>query len=354
MATWLWRAARRSKRATRTALGLPVVPPHSAPATRLATTEDLYHCFKLFLRREPDEAGWEVWTRQLEDAPVSFADLVQTFQTSEECRRLDPRVVQLDGYKICTRPADATVSAAILNDGEYEPNVIRELAPLLRPGVVFLDVGANLGYQTLMAAARVGPTGRVLAFEPNPDNLALLREGIRLNGFTNITLYPLAAADRERTIEMHPDGTNSTSLVSDPSAGGPAPARTTFRFSALGRCHTLKAVALDAVLADLDRVDVVKLDIDGGEPRALQGMDGLIRKHRPAAFVEYCPECIKHVSRVPPEVVLDYFYERDYDLYDLDRTSGKSARPLAKDEVLAAYAKCGITHLDLVAYPKRG
>ncbi len=322
------------------------------PDTRPATEEDIYYCYRLFLHREPDPAGLAGWVRRLAEGPFPLRDLVHTFMASEECRRSNPRVVQLDGYKLCVRPSDGTVSTAVLAFGEYEPNVIAELAPLLKPGGVFVDIGANIGYLTMLAAARVGPAGRVLAFEPNPDNVVLLREGIRANGFTNIELFPLGAADRQRTIEMYPDGQNSTSLVTDPAADDPSGVWQPYLSKTLGRRHVLKTAALDDVLGHLDRVDIVKLDIDGGEPRALDGMDRLVRRHRPVIFVEYAPVCIQLVSRVAPETVLDYFYARDYDLYNLDRATGKSPRPLAKDEVLAAFARCGITHLDLVAYPR--
>lgn len=339
MASRLDRAWWRGRRALRRWLGLGRPVPVAVPVGRPATADDLPHCFRLFLRREPSDADLATWAHELAQEPMSLDELVRAFRDSPECRRADAIRVALAEFVIHVLPSDVTTSADILTAGEYEPHVIRELAPLLRPGTVFVDVGANLGYQTLLAAARVGPTGRVHAFEPNPNNVALLRASLKANRFTNATVYPVAVSDRERAVWYRPDGANSTGTVAEVSPGQP----TAFR-----------AVALDDVLADLDRVDIVKLDIDGGEPRALRGMDGLLRRHRPVLFVEFCPECIRLVSDEPPDGMLEFLNERGYDLFDLDRVKGKSKRPLTKGEVLTAYEKCGITHLDLVAYPRRG
>jgi len=317
---------------------------------RSATEEDVYFCYRLFLKREPDAEGLSGWTKLLGERSVPLRDLVAMFMKTLEYEYSNTKLVRLPEFQICVRPSDGTVSTAILNDRNYEPYLMAEMTPLLKPGMVVVDVGANIGYQTLMAARHVGPTGRVLAFEPNPDNTILLKESIRRNGFTNIELFPFGVADRSRTIEMLPDGQNSTSLVRDPETDGTK--RTTPLPPKLSRCHVLQAVALDEFLGDRERIDLIKIDIDGGEPRALQGMEKIIQRHRPVMFVEYCPQCIRVVCKVAPETMLDFFFDRDYNLYDLNRATGKSSKPMNKEELTAAYVRSGITHLDLMACPR--
>ena len=75
------------------------------------------------------------------------------------------------------------------------------MRPLLRPGMVVLDVGANIGYYSLLAAARVGPTGQVIAFEPGAANTALIQKSAQANGFSNIAVWP-KGVDTEL---FHPD-----------------------------------------------------------------------------------------------------------------------------------------------------
>src|SRR5580765_7707639 len=77
-------------------------------------------------------------------------------------------------------------------DGIYEPAEIAWVLARLEPGDVFVDVGANIGVFTVMAAKRVGPTGRVIAFEPSPSVIRYLEENVRLNELTNVTVCPLA------------------------------------------------------------------------------------------------------------------------------------------------------------------
>jgi len=111
-------------------------------------------------------------------------------------------------------------------------------------------------------------------------------------------------------------------------------------------------VALDTVLADEEHIDVVKMDIDGAESRALRGMEGLIRRHRPVMLVEFCPDLLQSLSQITPEAFLDQLAGYGYDLLVLDRSSDAKLAPQSKEEMMALYARSGASHLDLVCYPR--
>lgn len=147
--------------------------------------------------------------------------------------------------------------------GGYEPGVENLLRNRLTSGGVFVDVGANNGYYTLLAAALVGPSGHVYSFEPNPRVFARLATNVRLNGFGNITLHKMGLWDHAESGKLFhsPVEDGSDSLV----RRGP--------------------VADDVALQPLDEVvvstpvDVVKIDAEGAEPRVIVGMQRTILRN---------------------------------------------------------------------------
>jgi FkbM family methyltransferase len=297
------------------------------------------------LKREPDADGWRTWKDLADRKLLNLQALADGFLASEEfhlhqAEVSQPRLIELDGFKIVVRLNDHFIGATIARDKQYEPHVTREVRRRLRPGAVFVDVGANIGYFTLLAATLVGRDGRVIAFEPNPDNVALLTQSIGANAFANIDLHPFAAAEQSQSCVLEVGGTNSTGSLVDGSS-----------LPSTGRRLAVEAVAIDDVLRDLPRADLVKIDIDGAEPRAFQGMLGLIRAHRPALIVEFCPLLIETLSRVPPASFLDQLRGAGYELSVLGPTEPRTAAQ-SNEEILALHARSGLTHLDLLATPR--
>lgn len=152
-------------------------------------------------------------------------------------------------------------NAAYLSD-EYEPEVLATLRSLLRPGMTFCDVGANMGVITLLAARLVGPTGRVFAFEPMPDNARVVRENVALNGFQNVTLIEAGIAEHNGEAQLHLSKYGgSHSLTRSP--GG-----------SLEVAITVRTIRLDSV-PGLDRLDVLKSDTEGTELAVLRSLGAL-------------------------------------------------------------------------------
>lgn len=87
--------------------------------------------------------------------------------------------------------------------GEYEDSTSRVIAALLSPRDIVVDVGANVGYFTLLAASRVGAQGKVHAFEPIPSNQGEIRRNIELNGLSNVDVHPEALSDRDGDAPLH-------------------------------------------------------------------------------------------------------------------------------------------------------
>ncbi|HEV8486983.1 MAG TPA: FkbM family methyltransferase [Blastocatellia bacterium] len=172
-------------------------------------------------------------------------------------------IVSVGGLRVSIRDpgkegflGDRAAFAQVFFAGEYDFLLAR-----MSPGDIVLDAGANIGCFTLRASRRVGPRGVVIAVEPEPSNVACLTANIRLNRITNVIVVGKALdAVPDRAVNLvgtgttaHVDEIGITSHVSDPTAGT---ARTVVR-----------TMTLDDVLVELvlDRLDVIKMDIEGSE-----------------------------------------------------------------------------------------
>lgn len=145
-----------------------------------------------------------------------------------------------------------------------EAKTLAAFLALLRPGATVLDVGANIGLYTLSVAARVGPQGHVLAFEPDPAAARRLRENVALNAFGNVTVVEAAATDACGTLPLHRAGDSECSSLFDSGLAASASA--------------VRVTTIDTEVerAGLARVDLLKLDVEGAELHALRGAQRLL------------------------------------------------------------------------------
>ena len=151
--------------------------------------------------------------------------------------------------------------------GTYERDTQRAFQRLVRPGDVVYDVGANVGFFTLLASHLAGPEGRVYAFEPVARNLALLRRHIELNEITNVEISPVAVAERA--------GAARFSVAASPAMGG---------LATEGGIE-VPTVTLDEIAAATRPPSFIKMDIEGGESAALIGARHLLRASRPTILL---------------------------------------------------------------------
>jgi len=146
--------------------------------------------------------------------------------------------------------------------GSYEASKQRKVIELVRPGMVCWDVGANVGFYTLLFAELVGPLGKVFAFEPLPLNVGLLRRHVEMNGYGNVRIFPCALADFDGEASFEP-GPN-------PSMGRIAPSG-----PLRGPC-----ARADTLLArgEVEAPDVIKIDVEGAEAEVLRGSQRVMER----------------------------------------------------------------------------
>jgi len=161
--------------------------------------------------------------------------------------------------------------------GGFEPAELSALMARLSPGDVVFDVGANIGFHTTALAAAVGPSGRVLAVEPVPDNAARLRANLARNGLSNVQIFEVASGASTGEIEL--ELTRDPAFVSAHGAVGGGP---------VGRRLKVPLARLDDLWrgAGSPRVKVMKLDTEGAELEGLNGAEEMIRSSRPAILLE--------------------------------------------------------------------
>jgi FkbM family methyltransferase len=177
---------------------------------------------------------------------------------------------------------------------------------LLRPGDCLLDIGANIGFFTLLGAKLVGSTGCVHAVEAAPEIAALLRANLELNPFHNVFVHELAVSDRRGTLEFH-TATRNHSGISSIRDLGPRTATTT----------RLPCNTIDSLLDEIPSVTLAKLDVEGAEMLALRGMGRLLQRDQPYLIVELSDSYLRDLGSSAGELC-HFLATADYSLYRID------------------------------------
>jgi FkbM family methyltransferase len=161
---------------------------------------------------------------------------------------------EMQGFKIYISALDYWVGHVTLKQGFWESQTTALFRRELKEGMVVLDVGANIGYFSLLAATLVGATGKVFAFEPGKGYSALIQKSTDANGFKNVTVVKKAVLDRTGKIRL--------------------------RLSPSAPFTKISAVCLDDYFADFTgSVDLIKIDVDGSEGTAIAGMMQLLKRN---------------------------------------------------------------------------
>lgn len=211
--------------------------------------------------------------------------------------------------------------------GQYEPEVVSLIRRHCPPGGVAIDIGANIGCHTLTMASAVGPSGRVLAFEPHPRMFQRLTRNVELNGLRNIEHHNLALGDSE----------GETTLYA-PVESDPQPSMATLHLQNLEldraqhEAFGVRVVTLDAFCGThgVERVDFIKMDVEGHELRVLEGARETIAACRPKIVFEFNRDWSRHAAYTFADVRA-YFDALAYSLAAVAR--GGELRRLGEDAI---------------------
>lgn len=205
-------------------------------------------------------------------------------------------VLSTDSQKfLVPNPHRSHIGSAIFYHGVWEPEATAFVSPRVKPGMIVLDVGANGGYYTVLFAKRVGSTGRVIAFEPEPVGVQFIRRNVELNRYDNVTVMPVALSNTNGKAAAM-----ANTFVPD-NAAAPASDKT----------FTLRV--FDDLLNELNvtRVDLAKIDVEGTELHVLEGMDKTLRTWSPDLLLEVHPASIERCGRSEQQL-LQFLADRGY------------------------------------------
>jgi FkbM family methyltransferase len=223
----------------------------------------------------------------------------------------------------------------LANDGNYEVRETRFCERVLRPGMSAFDVGANIGLYTMLFSRRVGIAGVVHAFEPDPENLRRLRVNLALNEMENVRVTPAAVYSRAGTVQLHvfPPSLNAWHSLGRPTLPDPFhPGRTTAPIAE----RSVEATTLDdhCDRHGIDRIDLLKIDVEGAELDVLRGGAALLGARRVGVvlFEVSLPQTIA-LGHSPADLFGE-LESRGYTSYGLD----VEGRPTARRPEPAEYA----------------
>lgn len=247
--------------------------------------------------------------------------------------------MEYDGHFLFAGSLDRLLALYLWKYGVLERFELELARSLIVPGSVVLDVGANIGFHAIHFAKCTGPTGHVYAFEPEPDNFAVLQANIAASGLSHITARELAISDTIGTVDLYV----SASHRGDHRI-----------FSTPERRNVIKvnSTTLDAMFSSSPQsISLIKIDVQGAEAEVLRGMRGLLEAHPEAAVVaEFSPALMREMSREPLEVV--------HELASLSRTIERidetSARCIVSDLDELVHLSATARDMNLLLLPFRG
>jgi FkbM family methyltransferase len=212
--------------------------------------------------------------------------------------------------------------------GVMEPGLTKYFCTLVKPGTVVVDVGANVGIYTLLAAKLLEGTGKIYSFEPTPRIYEILRDNVQVNSFLElgiVQLHQVAVTDRS--------GKARLSIFNNDSGHN-----TLFRDGKADDEIDVATTSLDEILATQERVDIVKIDAEGAEPLIVRGMQQVIKRNpKIRILLEFAPVHLKRAGSSPLEV-LDEFASFGFDIRRIDDVNGDllSVTPGELAEVFSA------------------
>ena len=238
--------------------------------------------------------------------------------------RLKRGVAQVQGHKMFL---DSKDSLGVSIRGIYNPLTTNLFRKEINKGEVVLDIGAHIGYFTLIAANLVGEEGKVFAFEPAPDNFALLKKNVEFNGYENVVPIEKAVSNK----------CGRTKLFLDERSTGN---NTIYEPANAGKSVEVDVITLDEFFKDYNgNINFIKMDVEGAEPAVIEGMSRLLSKNKKLKMVtEFSSNNLKRSGIVLQEY-LKLLIKHGFKLFNIDERNGK-IKPIYEDAIVQFCAFC--------------
>jgi FkbM family methyltransferase len=214
----------------------------------------------------------------------------------------------------------------------------------IRPGFTVLDIGANIGFFSLIYAKGVGSEGRVFSFEPGPENVAILRKNIEANGYTNVEIIPKAVSDTSRSVDLYLSDYNvGDHRIYDPYEKTKDWGKTSAAYEKLAHRDRRESVSVETVVLDdffagrESPIDFVKIDVQGAEGGVVNGMRRILTENKNVVvFSEFWPAGMAMYG-FPAKNFLAFFKDFGFEMYEVDEKKGFQSIPATSDMLLEKY-----------------
>lgn len=213
-------------------------------------------------------------------------------------------IIEVNGYKMSIIPNDPGISQELRTFKTHEPLSTKLISQLLRKGMICLDIGANIGYYVLLESKIIGNAGRVIAIEPSPQNYNCIKKNLELQESRNVEAFNFAAGDIDGNIRFFiNERSNGCKVLLE---GEKIPNRPGF-------ITYVPIKRMDDFLNEkgIEKIDFIRMDVEGYEWNIFQGMKNTIRKSKPIIQLEV------HKGRMGNEttkIFFDFFKTNGYEV----------------------------------------
>ncbi len=219
--------------------------------------------------------------------------------------KIFPFFINIKGVKVYFNSLDRMLATFLWKFGLLEGYEMNLFQSLLKEGDVMLDIGANMGVYSLISSPKIGKSGKVIAFEPDIDNYTIFKKSITANQFKNVMVYPYAVSNKNEKIYFEKNTFNSGNhqIRKEKTAN--------FQTS-------IDAVMLDDFLRNEQKIDIIKIDIQGAEFFAFEGMKELIARFpKLIIFSEYWVKGLRDMG-VNPHEYIDLLKSLNFNIYRIN------------------------------------
>lgn len=218
---------------------------------------------------------------------------------------------------------DSKDSLCLSVNGIYDPLTVELVNNEIKNGDIVLDIGANIGYYTLIFAKLTGQGGKVFAFEPEPTNFSLLKKNVEINGYKNVEFIQKAVSDKIGNAKLYLCEYNKgCHTIYDPNDGR--------------KSIEIETISLDEYFKNYTgKIDFIKIDIEGAEWLALKGMLNLLENYDLKIVTEFAPILIKKFG-IEPKEYLNLILQLGFKIHIIDEFD-KRIKPVSIQQLLDRY-----------------
>ena len=244
--------------------------------------------------------------------------------------KLHPEFVEIEGNKIYLDKSDSL----FLSSSMHEKTIVNLVKNEIKEGDVVLDIGAHIGYYTVLFAKLVGPKGKVISFEASPTNFEILKKNVSVNGYQNVILNNKAVSDKNGKLTLYITGETSTQ---------------NFLFKPEKTKETIEidTITLDEYFRDFkEKINFMKIDIAGAEPRAFKEMNSILSNNDSLKIVqEWWPNGIRKHG-FEPDSHLKLLTQMGYKIFEIDGANDK-LNQVKYDDLMKKYPNSKLEDINI-------